>query len=137
MTLHPEQRVAAWKRAGATRIVFHYEATTNPLRVLDTIKKYQLEAGIALNLETSSNAIELLLDRLDAILFMGIVPGLAGQPFHKEVIRKIKTFHRAYPKKLIIVDGGVSIQNAPLLIKAGARQLVSTSSIYGKQFFRS
>jgi|GEM_PF-559688 len=137
MTLHPERRVSAWKRAGATRILFHAEATTNPLRVIDTIEKHKIEAGIALNLETSINQIELLLDRLDAILFMGIIPGLTGQPFHKEVIKKIQHFHRRHPKKLIIIDGGVSIDNATALLKAGARQLVSTSAIYGKQFFRS
>ena len=131
MTLRPEKRVAAWKRAGASRIVFHYEATPNPLRVIDMIEKHDLEVGIALNLETSAKKIELLLDRLDAILFMAIVPGWTGQPFQKKVIKKIQSFHRAHPKKFIIVDGGVSTENAPALIKAGARQLISTSAVYG------
>lgn len=136
MTLRPEHRIAAWKRAGASRVIFHYEATTTPLRMLDTIEKHGLEAGIALNLETSIKDIELLVDRLDAILFMAIVPGLAGQPFHASVLRKITAFHKKYPKKFIIVDGGVNSHNAPLLIAAGARQLVSTSALYGKHFFR-
>ena len=131
MTLNPERRVSAWKRAGATRIIFHYEATDHPLRVIETINKHNLEVGIGLNLETSTKHIELLLDRLDAILFMGIAPGWTGQPFHPEVIKKISTFHRQHSKKLIIIDGGVSEQNAQTLIDAGARQLVSTSAIYG------
>ncbi len=131
MTLNPEKRVAGWKRAGAGRIVFHYEATDNPLRVIEVIEKHQMEAGIALNLETSPQAIELLVDRLDAILFMAIVPGFTGQPYHPEVIKKIAPFHKKHPKKLIIVDGGVSAKNAPTLIKAGAQQLVSTSAVYG------
>lgn len=131
MTLNPEKRVGGWKRAGATRIVFHYEATDNPLGVIETIKKHNLEAGIALNLETSSKQIELLVDRLDAILFMAIVPGFSGQKYHPEVVKKITSFHKKHPKKLIIIDGGVSVDNAPKLIKAGARQLVSTSAVYG------
>lgn len=132
MTFHPEKRISAWKRAGARRIIFHYEATNRPLRVIDTIKKHGLEACVALNLETSPNMIELLVAHLDAILCMGIAPGRAGQPFHSEVIRKINILHKKYPKKLIIVDGGVSAENAPLLIEAGARQLVSTSAVYGR-----
>lgn len=131
MTLNPERRVAAWKRAGAARIIFHYEATNNPLRVIETIQKHHLEVGIGLNLETPTKQIELLLDRLDAILFMSIVPGWSGQPFHPEVIGKIRNFHKKYPKKFIIVDGGVSTGNAQKLIAAGARQLVSTSAVYG------
>ena len=131
MTLHPEKRIAAWKRAGASRMVFHYEATDNPLRVIETIEKHTMEAGIALNLETSPKYIELLLDRLDAILFMAIVPGLTGQPFHNSVLQKIESFHKKHPKKFIIVDGGVSAKNAPKLINAGARQLVSTSALFG------
>lgn len=131
MTLNPERRVAAWKRAGASRIVFHYEATQHPLRVINTIEKYKLEAGIALNLETSTKQIELLLDRLDAILFMAIVPGFTGQKYHPEVVKKIASFHKKHPNKLIIVDGGVSAENMEKLLGAGARQLVSTSAIYG------
>lgn len=131
MTLSPERRVSAWKRAGASRVVFHYEATQHPLRVIETIEKHDMEAGIALNLETSPKQIELLLDRLDAILFMAIVPGFTGQKYHPEVVRKIASFHKKHPKKLIIVDGGVNEKNAQTLLTAGARQLVSTSAVYG------
>ncbi|MBI4599438.1 ribulose-phosphate 3-epimerase [Candidatus Uhrbacteria bacterium] len=133
MTLNPERRVSAWKRAGASRIVFHYEATHNPLHVIDTIKKNNLEAGIALNLETSTKHIELLLDRLDAILFMAIVPGFTGQKYHPEIVKKIAAFHKKHSEKLIIVDGGVSVKNASALLGAGARQLVSTSAVYGSR----
>lgn len=131
MTLNPERRVAAWKRAGASRIIFHFEAKSHPLRVIDTIEKHHLEVGIGLNLETAPKQIELLLDRLDAILFMGIVPGWSGQSFHSEVIEKIRKFHKHHPKKFIIIDGGVSEGNAEKLLHAGARQLVSTSAVYG------
>ncbi len=134
MTFHPEKRVAAWKRAGATRIVFHIESTQSPLMVIDTIKKHRLEAAVALNPKTSVKTLALLIDKVDGILFMGVAPGRAGQPFQQKVVKKIATFHNRYPKKLIIVDGGVSVENAPQLIDAGARQLVSTSAVYGKKF---
>ncbi len=134
MTFHPEKRIAAWKRAGASRIIFHYEATDRPLSVIDAIHKHRLEAGIALNLETNPDQLGLILDRLDAILFMAIETGWAGQPFHPEVIQKIRAFHKKHPRQFIIVDGGVSKENAPSLISAGVRQLVSTSAVYGKSF---
>lgn len=133
MTFNPERRVAAWKRAGATRIIFHYEATNNPLRVIHAIKKQGLQVIIALNPKTSAGKIALLVDKVDGILFMGVNPGWAGQKFQRTVFKKIKISSALYPRKLIIIDGGVTSKNAPLLIRAGARQLVSTSAIYGSE----
>lgn len=131
MTFHPEKRVAAWKRARATRIVFHIEATDRPLAVIETIRKHRLEAAIALNPKTALKTIALLTDKVDGILFMGVTPGLTGQPFQQSVLKKIHTFHQQHPKKYIIVDGGVTSGNTRSLIDAGARQLVSTSAVYG------
>lgn len=135
MTFHPEKRVAAWKRACATRIVFHIEATDHPLAVIETIRKHRLEVAIALNPKTALKTIALLTDKVDGILFMGVMPGLAGQPFQHSVLKKIRTFHHQHPRTCIIVDGGVTSTNARVLIKEGARQLVSTSAVYGSSTY--
>lgn len=125
MTLHPEKQIRTWRDSGADRIFFHYEATANPELVIDTIRRRGMRAGIALNPETNIGAIRLLLPRLDAILLMGEHPGYGGQPFRKTIIAKIKSMRKIAPDMPIVIDGGVTQISAPLLLKAGATEIVS------------
>lgn len=125
MTIHPERHIREWKKAGASRIFFHYEATREPQKVICEIKKYGLCVGIALNPETSLDVLTLLIPTLDAILLMGEHPGYGGQPFQKKILTRIKKVHAMAPKLPIIIDGGVTKESAPLLLKAGAFELAS------------
>lgn len=134
MVLHPERHIKAWKKRGATRAIFHWEATENPLSVIKEIRKAHIEVGIAVNPETPLSKLRLILPLVDAILIMGVHPGFAGQTFISSVKKKIKTASILAPKALLIVDGGVTAKLAPTLIRAGARQLVSTSAVYGENF---
>ena len=131
MTYHPERRIAAWKRAGATRIVFHYEDTPHPEAVIRAVRAAHLEVCIAINPDTPVSALRLLGREADAILIMGVHPGYAGQKFIKKTLKKIESAKEFFgTRRLIIVDGGVTKENAPLLIQAGARQLISTSAVF-------
>lgn len=132
MVKEPQKHLAAWKKAGATRAIFHIEATTDPRGVIAAIRKHRLEVGVALNPATPLSKIALILPLVDAILVMGVVPGYAGQRFIPSTITKIRRAAALRPKKLIIIDGGVTLLNAPSLLKAGADQLVSTTAVYGK-----
>lgn len=134
MVKEPRKYLAAWKKAGATRAIFHIEATEDPRGVIVAIRKYGMEACVALNPATALSKIALILPLVDAILVMGVVPGYAGQRFIPSTITKIRRAAALRPKKLIIIDGGVTLHNAPSLLKAGASQLVSTTAVYGKDF---
>lgn len=134
MVLHPERHVARWKKAGAGRIIFHYEATDRPIRVIEAIKRAKLEAFVALNPSTPVSKAKLLMPLLDGILIMGVVPGFAGQPYISSTTSKIRLAKKIARKRLVIVDGGVTLKRARSLIKAGASQLVSTSAVFGPAF---
>lgn len=134
MVKEPQKYLAAWKKAGATRAIFHIEATEDPQGVVAAIRKHGMEACVALNPATALSKIALILPLVDAILVMGVVPGYAGQRFIPSTITKIRRAAALRPKKLIIIDGGVTLHNAPSLLKAGANQLVSTTAVYGKDF---
>lgn len=134
MVQHPETYIAKWKKAGARRIVFHYEATKKPLSVIQAIKKHELEAYIAINPGTPLKKIQLLLEEVDGILVMGVQPGWAGQSFKKIAIQKVRSIRKIAPSKPITVDGGVTFKNAEILLKSGATGLVSTTAVYGDRF---
>ncbi len=133
MVRNPEKHIGAWKKAGAQRIVFHVEAAKKPKTAITEIRKLGMEAYIAINPRTSVEKIRLLANSSDGILVMGVHPGLAGQKFIRHVISKIKKIKKLYKNKPIIADGGVTFENAELLLKSGATGLVSTSAVYGNK----
>jgi ribulose-phosphate 3-epimerase len=56
-------------------------------------------------------------------LVMGIVPGTSGQPILPNTYQRISAL-RKITDKPIMVDGGVTLETAPLLKEAGAAALV-------------
>ncbi|TLZ82267.1 MAG: ribulose-phosphate 3-epimerase, partial [Methanobacteriota archaeon] len=67
-------------------------------------------------------------------LVMTVHPGFSGQAFRAEVVPKIREA-RAYIDKEgldveVEVDGGIKVDTAPIVAKAGADILVSGSGIF-------
>jgi len=73
-----------------------------------------------------------VLDRLDLVLVMTVNPGFGGQAFIKAMLPKITEVREMICGRniLIEVDGGISPETAPLVVKAGANVLVAGSAIF-------
>ena len=141
MVSAPEEVIGAWIEAGACRITIHAESTKDLTKVFEDMRvKYGheknfapglLSVGVALNIDTETSLIEPYLDNVDYVQFMGIAKiGRQGEAFDTRVLRKIKIFRAKYPDMLIQVDGGVSLDTAPLLLKAGVKRLIIGSGIW-------
>ncbi|MFA6273159.1 MAG: hypothetical protein WC673_01555 [Candidatus Paceibacterota bacterium] len=88
--------------------------------------------GIALDWQNSLKDLEPFIGLIDTIQVMGIKKiGFQGEPFEESTIDKVMTLRKKYPELAISVDGGVNLENAPQLIKAGATRLVIGSAIFG------
>ena len=65
---------------------------------------------------------------------MSVNPGFGGQKFIYQTLNKIKKLQEKIITRnlstVIEVDGGVGLQNAEAILKAGARVLVAGSSIF-------
>jgi ribulose-phosphate 3-epimerase len=122
----------AFARAGCDSMTIHAEATKHLDRSLQAIRALGKKAGVALNPATPPEAIEYVLDRLDTVLLMTVNPGFGGQAFIPAVLEKIarvKTMIGA--RKIDIeIDGGVSVETAPLVVRAGANVLVAGSHLF-------
>ena len=75
------------------------------------------------------NEIENLVSKIDFVQFMTVHPGFQGGEFVKEVVNKIALFRQKYKDIMIMCDGGITPETAPLLVKAGASVLVSGSYV--------
>ena len=122
----------AFAKAGCDVITVHAEATTHLDRSLQAIRSLGKKAGVSLNPATPENVIEYVLDRLDLVLVMSVNPGFGGQAFIPSQIEKVRRIKRMIGDRpiQIEVDGGVTPETAPALVKAGADVLVAGSAIF-------
>ena len=129
MVTDPIDFIEDFRDAGAEIITVHVEAN-NPLKALESIKKNNIKAGIAINPSTPENSIEPFIDLVDLILVMSVEPGYCGQEFHEDAVERVRHYKEAYPNKIIEVDGGVGPSNSERLADAGADILVAGSAIF-------
>lgn len=130
MVNHPEEQIEGFKQAGASRIVFHYEATPSPEKVIKAIKSLGLEAGLAINPGTPVTDILPLVGKLDAVLFLSVNPGFYGAPFIPAVLDKIREFRKRQPKVETGIDGGVKEGNIAEIAKTGVSYICVGSAIF-------
>lgn len=134
MIIQPERYITAFKDAGADLLTVHWEACTHLHRTLHQIRTEDMLAGIALNPHTPVSFLEDIIQDTDMILIMSVNPGFGGQKFIENSYHKIAALKELIIKKnsnaLIEVDGGVNVETAPLLVKAGADVLVAGNSIF-------
>jgi ribulose-phosphate 3-epimerase len=137
MIERPEGQIKQFAQAGADIITVHAEACPHLYRVVETIKKRKVRAGVSLNPETPLTLIDGVLPELDLVLLMTVNPGFAGQAFIEEVLDKIAGLRRVLDEKgfgaELEVDGGISAETAPKAVAAGARVLVAGSAIFNRR----
>ena len=130
MTLHPEDYLEYFQRAGAQKIVFHYEATTSPQEVISQARKLGLGVGLAVNPETPVSAILPIASGVDSILFLSVHPGFYGSKFIPEVLDKIVEFRSTHPGIEIGIDGGIKESNIAQIAQSGVDVIYVGSAIF-------
>ncbi len=134
MISNPADYVRAFADAGADILTVHPEADPHVHRTLQAIRAAGMKPGVALNPSTSADCVDFLLDELDMILVMSVNPGFGGQSFipnQLEKIRQLRAKIDASGRDIILeVDGGVTPDNAPAVIAAGASSIVAGSAVF-------
>lgn len=134
MIENPENYFINYISAGADLITFHYEATNDPSNLIKLIKEKGVLAGISIKPDTKVEVLNDLLPSLDLILIMSVEPGKGGQEFISDSLNKIDYLHQ---KRLdynyhfsIEVDGGINLETAKRVKKAGCDVIVVGSFIF-------
>jgi ribulose-phosphate 3-epimerase len=134
MIEEPERYAEAFKEAGANMLTVHYEACPHLHRNIQQIKSLGMQAGIALNPHTPVELLKDILQDVDMVLLMSVNPGFGGQSFIPHTINKIKRMREMIDEQLlnvkIEIDGGVTLDNAQMIIEAGADILVAGSTVF-------
>lgn len=134
MIVEPDRYFEDFIKAGADIITFHYEACTHIHRAVQRLKSLGVKAGVVLNPHTPISLLEDIICDLDLVLLMSVNPGFGGQKFIERTFSKTmrlrEMIDREGSKALIEIDGGVTVENAPLLFNAGADVLVAGSTVF-------
>lgn len=134
MIEEPEKYAEAFKAAGADVLTVHAEACKHLHRNLQQIKDLGMKAGIALNPHTPISMIDEVLAGADLVCIMTVNPGFGGQKFIYSMLKKVESLKESIIKKgantLIEIDGGVTLDNAADLVRAGADVLVAGNTVF-------
>ena len=130
----PERYVERFADAGADLVTFHYEASENPEKTLETIRALGKKAGISVKPTTPVDVVYPLLDKCDLVLIMTVEPGYGGQAFIPEMLDKIRALREKIEERGldvdIQVDGGINAETGKLVREAGANNLVAGSYVF-------
>ena len=134
MIVDPDRYITRFAEAGANVLTVHYEACTHLHRTLQEIRKNGMKAGVALNPHTPANVLSEIIAEIDLICLMSVNPGFGGQKFIENTYRKTSELKELIQKNngtaLIEIDGGVVLDNAARLVKAGADVLVAGNTVF-------
>ena len=124
--------IAAFAEAGADIITAHVEAGPHVHRTMQAIRAHGVKAGVALNPGTPVEAVDHLLDMIDMVCVMTVNPGFGGQKFIHSQIDKVRRLRAMIGDRPIHIeiDGGVTVETAPLVVAAGADVLVAGSAVF-------
>lgn len=134
MIMQPERYIEEFKRCGADILTVHWEASTHLHRTIHQIKDHDMLAGVAINPHTPVSLLEDVINDVDLVLIMSVNPGFGGQKFIERTYQKVRDLkaiiERNGSEALIEVDGGVNLDNSPLLRDAGVDAFVAGNTVF-------
>lgn len=134
MIEEPERYAEQFKKAGADNLTVHIEACRHLHRNIQQIRSLGMRPGVAVNPHTPVSLLSDILQDIDLVCLMSVNPGFGGQQFIPQTIEKIKQLRSMIDERglevHIEIDGGVTLQNAPAIIAAGADVLVAGNTVF-------
>lgn len=136
MIERPDHYLPRVIKAGADGITVHVESDHDVAETLRRIREARCQVGLAIRPETDFSKVEPLLDKIDLLLVMTIVPGFGGQKLIPETLETVRAA-AAYRERHglswhIEVDGGINEDTTAAVVSAGANVLVAGTALFGK-----
>ncbi|MEZ2121252.1 MULTISPECIES: ribulose-phosphate 3-epimerase [unclassified Corynebacterium] len=135
MIENPEKWVDDHIEAGAHTVIFHIEATDDPVTLARHIREKGARAAFSLRPGTPIEEHLPILDEFDQVLVMSVEPGFGGQAFMPDQLEKVRTLRRIIDERelecTIEIDGGISRDTIAAAAAAGCDAFVAGSAVYG------
>ena len=123
--------------AGVNMVIAHIEAVEDFPCLISSLHDYSILSGCVLNPDTSVKDVLPVLNDLDLVLVMSVVPGKGGQSFIPEVEEKVRTLRKEIDKQIenggrktkLMIDGGIKYHNAKVVADWGVDVAVVGSGL--------
>ena len=130
----PDRYAPIFIQAGADQVSVHQEACVHLNRTVRMIQSEGALAGVVLNPATPVAMLDEILDVADYVLVMSVNPGFGGQQFIPRALDKVRELSRNRQERRlqfsIEIDGGITLDNLPDVVRAGCDWIVTGSSIF-------
>jgi ribulose-phosphate 3-epimerase len=126
---NPDNLIPSFVEAGVASMTVQPEVVIHLHRTLELIRSGGCEAGVALNPTSPPELIQWALPFVDYVNVMSVNPGFGGQDFIPEMVEKVRRL-RELTDVPIEVDGGITVDTAPLMVEAGAQVLIAGSAVF-------
>lgn len=134
MIIDPQRYISQVRDCGADIMNVHQEACTHLHRTVEAIKAAGMKPAVTLNPATPVETLRDIIADLHMVLLMSVDPGFGGQKFIEATIGKIgrlrQLINETGSKALIEIDGGITLDNAPSVAKAGADIIVAGNTVF-------
>jgi ribulose-phosphate 3-epimerase len=111
-------------------VIVHAEAKGDLLGMLLELQSYGVKAGLALLTDSSPEQYAKLLGVVDHVLLFAGRLGYQGSDAHMEVLKKVPLVKAINPTAELAWDGGITVENLPLLVEQGIEVLNVGSFIH-------
>ena len=137
MISNAEETWEQYADAGVNMVIAHIEAVDDFPRLISDLHNSSIQSGCVLNPETHVKDVLPILNDLDLVLVMSVVPGKGGQSFIPEVEEKVTTLRKKIDMQIenggrktkLMIDGGIKYHNAKLVADWGVDVAVVGSGL--------
>jgi ribulose-phosphate 3-epimerase len=134
MIVDPGKFITQFRDIGVQSVSVHYEACIHLQRTLVQIREAGMKAGVVVNPHTSVELLADILDDADIALIMSVNPGFGGQKLIPQSFEKVRRLRKMIDDHrlptLIVVDGGMDLEQSKRMVEAGVDVIVAGNSIF-------
>lgn len=116
MVAKPFEYIPKLKELGFKKFIVQWETPGNIRDIVLQLMEEDVLVGVAVAPETPVADLEPVLDLLDSVTIMTVVPGKQGQGFLADNLKKVQQLHEANFFGEIEVDGGVNDEDIKNII---------------------
>lgn len=134
MVEEPLQTGISFAKAGASRIIAHFESFSERSEIAPAFEAWRgagaQEIGLALKIETPIEDAAPFFLLADSILIMTIPKiGMQGNTFDVRGLERIRAVTKQFPLLPIAADGGINETNTQEVARAGASRICAGSAL--------
>ena len=130
---NPQYYIDTFCRVGASCLTVHTEINADVSDILRRIRAHGIMAGLAIKPATPVELIREMLPLADLVLVMTVEPGFGGQKFNAGMMAKLTELRKMDYVGLIESDGGLSIDNLPMMRAHGLDVAVMGTAMFTTQ----